>query len=277
MNVAGMELRDPEPVGGGDICRAHRAVAPDGAVVFVKTRSDAPSGFFAAEARGLDRLRVPAGPPLPAVVAVADDGLVLSWVEQTGPSASAAEELGRALARLHATSQPSYGGEMAGFIGSLPLDNRPPDQRAADDWPAFYVERRVLPFVAGLSAQERADVDRLCAHIDEVAGPPEPPALVHGDLWSGNLVWSAEGPAYLVDPASAHAGHRETDLAMLALFGTPHLDRLVAAYGEVYRLADGWRRRVPLHQLHPLLVHATLFGGGYAARAAECARAALGG
>ena len=110
--------------------------------------------------------------------------------------------------------------------------------------------------------------------IHEVAGDPEPPARLHGDLWSGNLVWGTDGQVWVIDPA-AHGGHRETDLAMLALFGAPHLQRIVDAYDEAAPLADGWRERVALHQLHPLLVHAVLFGGSYGARAAAAARTAL--
>ena len=100
--------------------------------------------------------------------------------------------------------------------------------------------------------------------------PDAEPARLHGDLWSGNILWSADG-AVLIDPA-AHGGHRETDLAMLDLFGLPHLARVLAAYDETWPLDDGWRQRVPLRQLHPLLVHAALFGGGYGAQAVAAAR-----
>ncbi|WP_371814099.1 fructosamine kinase family protein [Phycicoccus sp. HDW14] len=97
----------------------------------------------------------------------------------------------------------------------------------------------------------------------------EPPARLHGDLWSGNVVWTREG-AVLIDPA-AHGGHREADLAMLDLFGAPELDRVLAAYDEAAPLADGWRDRVLLHQVHPLLVHAVLFGGSYVRQALDAA------
>ena len=107
----------------------------------------------------------------------------------------------------------------------------------------------------------------------DLAGPAEPPSRIHGDCWSGNVLWSG-GRGWLIDPA-AHGGHRETDLAMLALFGAPFLDRILASYDEVAPLAAGWRARVPLHQLHPLLVHACLFGAGYAGPVADAARAAL--
>jgi fructosamine-3-kinase len=256
-------------VGGGDICAA-MAAQSDGRRVFAKTLTAAPAGFFHAEVRGLDLLRVDGGPPLPEVIAVGDDGLLLSWIEPGSPTPAAAEQLGRSLAAMHAAALPSFGADAGGFIGTLPLDNS-----RTDDWPSFYVQQRLAPYLGALDAADRAAVDAACERIGDLAGPPEPPARIHGDLWSGNVVWSADGRAWLVDAASAHGGHRETDLAMLALFGAPARDRILAAYVEVAPLADGWRERVALHQLHPLLVHATLFGGGYSARAADAARRAL--
>ena len=139
---------------------------------------------------------------------------------------------------------------------------------------------RVAPYLAtardagDLTADEAAVIERVCDRLPELAGPPEPPARLHGDLWSGNVLWSTDG-AWLIDPA-AHGGHRETDLAMLALFGCPHLDTVLAAYDEAAPLAPGWRDRVPLHQLFPLLVHVVLFGRGYAGQCVAAARAALG-
>ncbi|HEU4675163.1 MAG TPA: fructosamine kinase family protein, partial [Motilibacteraceae bacterium] len=165
-------------------------------------------------------------------------------------------------------------------LGPLPLP-----AGTGTRWGPWWVEHRVLPYArlardrGNLSPSDAADVDAVCERIDELAGPDEPAALLHGDLWSGNVLWGADGAARLVDPA-CHAGHRESDLAMLALFGCPHLERVLAAYAETARdrgdpLAQGWQRRVPLHQLVPLLVHAVLFGGGYGARAGQAARAAL--
>jgi len=116
-------------------------------------------------------------------------------------------------------------------------------------------------------------VETVVTNITELAGPPEPPSRIHGDLWSGNVLWSG-GCGWLIDPA-AHGGHRETDLAMLALFGGPYLDQIVGAYTQTAPLADGWRKRIPLHQLHPLLVHACLFGASYAGQVRAAARAAL--
>lgn len=268
MRIAGLEISAAQPVHGGDICRTWRGTS-SGVEVFAKQLDDAPLGLFAAEARGLDLLRVDGGPSVPSVIAASGDGLVLQWVEPAPPSPTVARDFGRRLAAMHTTWLPSFGLDDEGFIGPLPLANAP-----ADSWPKFFVERRIRPFMSALSSGERAVVEEVCACIEEIAGPAEPPARIHGDLWSGNVLWGRSA-AWLIDASSAHGGHRETDLAMLALFGAPNLGEILDGYEEVAPLADGWRDRIPLHQLHPLLVHATLFGGGYGARAAAAARTLL--
>jgi fructosamine-3-kinase len=101
----------------------------------------------------------------------------------------------------------------------------------------------------------------------------DPPARLHGDLWSGNVMWTPDG-AVLIDPA-AHGGHRETDLAMLTLFGCPHLDAVLDGYQEAHPLRDGWRERIGLHQLYPLLAHVALFGGNYVRQTDAAARGVL--
>jgi fructosamine-3-kinase len=149
-------------------------------------------------------------------------------------------------------------------IGELALPNDP-----APDWPTFYARRRLEPLVAlclerrTLSPSGARAVERVCERIGDLAGPAEPPARLHGDLWGGNVLAGADGRARLIDPA-AYGGHREVDLAMLRLFGAPS-ERVFAAYDEAAPLADGHRDRVELWQLFPLLVHAALFGGSYGA------------
>ena len=270
MRIAGVELRDARPVAGGHICTAYRAVLDDGTAVFAKTHRSPPHGFFTAEAAGLAALRDGDGPPVPEVLAVGSDGLVLSWVEPGPPTADAARAFGVALARMHAAALSCFGAPADGYIGSLPLPNA-----SYDDWPTFYVENRIKPYLDGLSSPQRRLLAAVCERIDELAGPPEPPARIHGDLWSGNLLWGADAEVWLVDAAAAHGGHRETDLAMLQWFGAPYLDQILAAYDGESPLAPGWRDRVALHQLHPMLVHAVLFGGAYGDRAAAAARSLL--
>jgi fructosamine-3-kinase len=265
------------PVAGGDICTATRLRLSDGRSAFVKTRPHAPDDFFASEAKGLSWLREAGGAAVPEVLAVSEDCLILSWIDPGRASADAAENLARGLATMHAAGAPSFGADANGYIGTAPLLNEP-----ASTWPEFWVQRRVLPYLrvardrGGISEDDARLIESVGERIEDLSGPAEPPARIHGDLWSNNVVWSSDGVASIVDPA-AHGGHRETDLAMLALFGAPHLSRLLAAYDEAAPLADGWRQRVPLHQLHPLLVHAMLFGGSYGSRAGSAARSLLDG
>ena len=110
----------------------------------------------------------------------------------------------------------------------------------------------------------------MLSRVEEFTGPPESPARIHGDLWRGNVLADPSGTPWVIDPA-AHGGHRETDLAMMRLFGG-FGERCYAAYHEAFPLADGWRERVALHQLHPLLVHCVLFGGAYVDQALAAAR-----
>jgi len=245
-------------VAGGDINDAFRARLGDGRSVFVKTHAEPPAGMFAAEAAGLDWLR--AGPlRVPRVVAVGGSWLALEWLALDASARSAAAALGRGLAALHRLGAPSFGHTADNFLATLPQANAP-----APDWPTFYLERRLRPLVAlgvarGRIPDVRRGLDALAAHPDRF-GPAEPPARLHGDLWWGNVCMVAGEPV-LIDPA-VYGGHREIDLAMLALFGELP-DALVAGYEEVWPLAEGWRARLRLHQLYPLAAHAVLFGGGY--------------
>ncbi len=262
------------PVAGGDVCTSTRVRLSDGSSALVKTRAGAPEGFFAAEARGLTWLAEPDVIDVADVLAVEQDCLVLAWIEPARSSPESSARLGQCLARLHASGAEKFGADEDGFIGSLPLPNR-----TAPTWPDFFATRRVLPYLKLASDRDHIDpddvalVEALIGRFTELAGPEEPPARIHGDLWSGNVVWSVEHGT-LIDPA-AHGGHRETDLAMLSLFGLPHLQRLLDAYQEEHPLADGWEERQPLHQLFPLLVHAAMFGGHYGQRAGEAARRLL--
>lgn len=260
-----ISLADARRVGGGDINDAYEVRLADGRRAFVKTRAGAAPGEYATEAAGLRWLGESGAVRVPEVIEATDAQLALEWIED-GARLSA-EELGRAIARMHRAGAPAFGALPPGAPGPFRIGPLDFPGAMGEDWPAFYAEHRLLPLLdrAGLSASGRAAVAAVCERIADLAGPPEAPARLHGDLWGGNILG-----ACLIDPA-AHGGHREVDLAMLRLFGWPG-DRFLAAYEEVAPLADGHADRVDLYQLLPLLVHAALFGGGYAASVERAAR-----
>jgi len=274
--AAGSPVASRRRIAGGSINEAYAVVFEDGRRAFVKTRAGAPAGEYAAEAAALAWLAEPGTVRVPAVIACSERFLALEWVEPGSLDAAGEEELGRGLAGLHAAGAPAFGspsGELR--IGPLVLDAAP-----ADAWPEFYAERLVRPLIAAardrgaLSARGAQAVGRACDRIDELAGPEEPPARLHGDLWSGNVHAGTDGRAWLVDPV-AYGGRREVDLAMLRLFGGPSR-RVIDAYDEAAPLADGHEQRVELWQLFPLMVHAVLFGGGYGGSAEAVARRYVG-
>lgn len=261
------------PVAGGDIATAVKLRLSSGRTAFLKTLTAAPPQFFEREAAGLRWLAEATpdgGVATPEVLAVDHDVLILGWVESVRPGAEAAGAFGRALAATHRAGAPCFGLDDDGYIGRLPLLNR-----TLPTWAEFWAERRIAPYLKVLrdkdmaTAEEAATIEAAVAKGGEIV-PVEPPARLHGDLWNGNVLWAGDDRVVVVDPA-AHGGHREVDLAMLALFGLPQLPQVMAAYDEAFPLADGWEDRLGFHQLFPLLVHACLFGGQYAARAARVA------
>jgi fructosamine-3-kinase len=249
----------------------------DGRTVMVK-RVEEP-GAVRAEAAGLRWLAAAGTVRTPAVHGHDRRWLVTDRIPAGRPSAGAAVRFGRDLAALHAAGAAAFGAPPPGgpeeaYIGRAPMRNAP-----GGDWPGWYAEHRVLPYLRRavddglLSRAEAGVVEGVLDRLPDLAGPAEPPARLHGDLWNGNVLWGTDGQARLIDPA-AHGGHRETDLAMLHLFGCPHLDRVLEGYQQAAPLADGWADRIALHQLFPLLVHTVLFGGGYAEQAVAAARRA---
>ncbi|WP_028477819.1 fructosamine kinase family protein [Nocardia sp. CNY236] len=282
--LLGTRVRVVFDFGASHAWTLHRAELADGRVVFVKAAPE-PTRVFTAESTGLSWLRhgdadhaeVPGSidAPVVRVLAADDRTLIVPWLEDSGPTPVVADRFGRELAAIHARRPELFGAPWAGWIANLPLSNA----QTSGPWAGWYAEHRLAPYLPRaapyLGTEGIRLVEKVIDHIDALAGPVEPPARIHGDLWAGNIVWTSER-AMLIDPA-AHGGHRETDLAMLALFGAPYLDRVCAAYHETFPLADGWRARTPLHQLHPLLVHMVLFGASYRAQTLAAASAALAG
>jgi len=225
----------------------------DDAETFVKLR---PAPLEAAGLRWLAE----AGARVPEIVADSPDRLVLQRILPGRLSTQGEEDLGRMLARMHLAGAPRFGSLPAHgrfFVGLCELES--PEN---DNWNLYYVWHRLMPLA------RRLGLANVVEHV-VVDAPIEPPARLHGDLWTGNVLADQNGMAWLIDPA-AYGGHREMDLAMLDLFGRVP-ERTRAAYNEVYPLAEGWHGRVALWQLFPLLVHAVLFGGGYVSQAAQLA------
>ena len=252
------------PVSSSVISIAHGRTATrvrldDGRDVFVKSGD---ARVVEAEARGL-RWMGEGGARVPEVLATTASALVLEWIDVASATREANEAFGRTLAALHRSGAYSFGLDHDNWLASIPQDNR-----ARVDWPTFYAERRLAPLLAravdrdAASVRMRRGVEDVVRTIRARVGPDEPPSRLHGDLWSGNVLWDARG-AVLIDPA-VYGGHREIDLAMMHLFGGFD-PRTFAAYAESAPLASGHRERVPLYQLLPLLAHCVLFGGGYVA------------
>lgn len=258
---------------------SYRVDLADGRRVFVKTHRSPPPGFFTTEAAGLRWLGDARAVDVPVVLAVSDGFppfLALQWIDVAARRAPPADaELGRRLAALHRAGAPCFGREDRRPTGSRSLPNDP-----AATWVEFYAERRLLPLArlardgSALPPAAIADLERLADRLQEWAGPVEPPARLHGDLWAGNRVVDIGGRNWVIDPA-AHGGHREYDLAMMRLFGGFGAS-CFDAYHEAFPLADGWQERVTLHQVVPLVVHAIKFDGSYVPAAIEAIRHYVG-
>jgi fructosamine-3-kinase len=276
----GADVRGSARLGGGDVAESYRLTLGDGRTVFAKTHRDPPPGFFTTEALGLAWLRRPGVVAVPEVLAVSDGDadqpafLVLEWIDEGRPTSNTDTDLGASLAALHRAGAPCFGREDRRTTGSRALPNDP-----CDGWIEFYATRRLEP-LRRLATDQRALpseslglLDEVIRRLDDLGGPEQPPARLHGDLWAGNRLVDRSGRSWLIDPA-AHGGHREFDLAMMLLFGG-YSDDCFAAYDDAYPLAAGWRSRVPLHQLAPLIVHAIKFGGGYAGATRRALEACL--
>jgi len=260
-----IELQSNTPVGGGDINRSYRLTTNSGEF-FVKVNSASRfPGMFEAESKGLALLGASKHITVPQALTVGaakDDAfLLLPFIEKGSPSNDHGEAFGRSMALLHQQSNDTFGLDHDNYIGSLHQNNQP-----HSNWTSFFIEERLEPQIRMARDNGAADrhlsstFDRLFSRMENIF-PEEPPALLHGDLWSGNFMIGADGQALIYDPA-VYYGHREMDLGMSRLFGG-FSAQFYGAYANVYPLEQDWGKRVEVANLYPLLVHVNLFGGGY--------------
>ncbi len=275
-----VQVRNRTSLAGGDINHAARLDTSAGPV-FIKWHLQPPPGMFSAEAKGLTALATSAtGLVVPRVIAWQDSGaaepgfLITELLDDSAPPAADFDEaLGVGLAELHQTTRSTFGFESDNYIGTTPQPNP-----STATWLAFYREHRlghqtrIARDEGRLSEAEAAACDRLCDRLDEWI-TEAPPALIHGDLWSGNLLRHCGRPA-LIDPA-AYYGHPEAELGMMTLFGG-FSARTFDAYETRAGLDPQWRQRLPLYQLYHLLNHANLFGGGYVGQSMRVVRRYVG-
>ena len=243
---------------------------------FRKRWPEAPADFFAVEAAGLRWLAAARAAPVVDVIETGPTQITVVRLAPVRPTSAAAAAFGTALARTHAAGAAAFGEPPSGWTGDGYIGRQRLTLRPELRWGRFYADQRMLPYARAarelghLTPQQLTPIERLAERV--AAGDfddDRPPARIHGDLWSGNLVGTDRG-LVLIDPA-AHGGHGLTDLAMLSLFGAPHLETILAAYAEAAELPSGWRALIGLHQLHPLLVHAVSHGPSYGSEAAAIA------
>lgn len=252
-------------VSGGSINNAYRINTNIGSFFMKTNKAVAFPNLFETEAKGLSLLASTHAIKIPKIIAlgaISDTAfLMLEWIESRPPKNDFWTTFGTQLAHLHQNTHAYFGLEENNYIGSLKQSNQP-----HTSWADFLIEERwnvqVKKAVDSFKLNRGfiVQVEQLYKKLDTIF-PKEPPALVHGDLWSGNFMVGNNGEPVLIDPA-VYYGHREMDLAMTQLFGG--FDRqLYHSYHEQYPLAKGWEQRVDLCNLYPLLVHVNLFGGSY--------------
>ena len=255
------EITQASPLGGGCIHSSFRLTTSDGRGLFLKTNDDVPPDLFAREAEGLEALRVEGGPRLPHPFLW---GTTFLLMEELPPGAEGAgfwQRLGRELAQVHSHEAARFGFDHDNYLGSTPQPNP-----WTEDGFAFFAQHRLLfqserAAAAGRLAKMDAEaVARVVGRLADLV-PRQPPSLLHGDLWSGNVVCGPQGEPCLIDPA-CHYGWAEAELAMTDLFGG-FPPPFYQAYTEFHPLDAGWRDRFPVYNLYHLLNHLNLFGAGY--------------
>ncbi len=246
---------------GGCIHDSARLETTSGRTIFLKTNAHAPADLFECEASGLEALHVDGGPRVPRPFLYGPQFLLLEDLDPGAPRKDFWPELGRRLAALHGRTHAQFGFDHDNYIGSTPQ----PNPWTGDGW-TFFAEHRLL-FQARLARRQNLlpgedfnRVERLTARLRELV-PAQPASLIHGDLWSGNVLSDAQGRPAIIDPAASYSW-AEAELAMTALFGGFPL-AFYQAYEETRPLEAGYRERFGIYNLYHLLNHLNLFGTGY--------------
>jgi len=252
-------------VGGGCINHSGR-LKTDSADFFLKWNDAIKfKAMFETEALGLQLFRDPNIISVPEVIGYGEarpyQFLLLEFINQSPPSKNYWSEFGKQLAQIHRIRGRLFGLHRDNYMGSLPQSNE-----ESDSWSSFFIKRRLQPQVqraqnAGLLDSKSVKAFELLYKNLQDLLPEEEPALLHGDLWSGNLITNSDGGPCLIDPA-VYYGNREVDLAMTRLFGG-FSQEFYDAYHEAFPLPPNDFDRVDLYNLYPLLVHLNLFGSSY--------------
>ncbi|MGB3794729.1 MAG: fructosamine kinase family protein [Alteraurantiacibacter sp.] len=243
----GSAVREIRQLPGGDLGGATLVILADGSRVVAKTGANVSTEGAMLRAIGAT------GAPSATVLHCEACLLVMEFVENDGRGGW--QSLAKGLHALHTVQDHPFGWNADYAFGALPILNTP-----MDDWAQFWAQRRLLPFCADMDATLARRIEALAVCIPDILPATPPAALLHGDLWSGNIVFNAGRLAALIDPA-CYYGDREVDIAMLQVFGRPP-----PAFFSACDLAPGWQERVPAYQLWPMLVHLRLFGSGYRSR-----------
>ncbi len=244
--LLGIRVSGAAALSGGDLSAVHRLKLADGGSAIAK------QGPLVSEEADMLAAIAASGAPAPAVLAVGEDLLLIEEMPNDGHLGTSWDSLAAVLQTLHAASGRGYGWPADYAFGRVAIPNG-----ATDDWPGFWAERRLRAHLPHLPAPLARRLARLADRLPELLPMHPAPALLHGDLWGGNVLTSGGRVTALIDPACYH-GDREVDAAMMTLFGAPP-----ARFFDALALAPGWRERQPIYRLWPLLVHLRLFGSSY--------------
>lgn len=260
-----LQIIHAERIHGGDINETFRMDTSQGRFFLKLNDAVKHPEMFTRELCGLEELRQAEVITVPRPVCSGVAGnrafLVSEFVEKGAAAPDFWENFAASMARMHQQTRPWFGLNTSNYIGSIKQYNTP-----YANWAVFYAMNRLMPLAKMAYDNHRLDaslmqkLEKVCRKLPELF-PEEPPALLHGDLWSGNFLVAQNGRACIFDPA-VYYGHREMDMAMTRLFGGFDT-RFYYTYQAIHPLEQGWQERLPLCQLYPLLVHLNLFGGSY--------------